>query len=345
MVHLKDLVRREEQTRKFFPGHGLCAGCGAPILVRVVLNTIQDPVVVINATGCLEVATTRYPYTAWGVPWIHVAFENAAAVASGVETAYRALRSKGRIDRDVIFVVFGGDGGTYDIGLQALSGALERGHRFVYICYDNEAYMNTGNQRSGATPMGASTSTTPAGAKSPGKLQRRKDLTEIVISHHIPYVAQASISEWQDLAMKVERASQADGSSFINVLSTCTRGWGFPMKKAVDMAHLAVQTCYWPLYEVIEEEIWNLTYEPEPHTPEERAKWGRYGLDITEWLRPQRRFRHLFRRIQVKEDEQDCEELVVKTEHKALVGEIQRRVEDDWQRLLLRCGRAPRVSV
>lgn len=334
MIHLKELVRREEHIRKFFAGHGLCAGCGAPILVRAVLNAIEDPMVVINATGCLEVATTRFPYSAWGTPWIHVAFENAAAVASGVETAYRALRRKGKLARDMVFVVFAGDGGTYDIGLQALSGALERGHRFVYICYDNEAYMNTGNQRSGATPQGAYTATTPIGSQSAGKLQRRKDLTEIVVAHHIPYAAQASISDWQDLLTRLEQAVEADGPSFLNVLSTCTRGWGFPAEKAVTMAHLAVQSCYWPLYEVVEG-AWRLTYEPEPRTPEERAKWGRYGLGITEWLKLQGRFAHLF---QKKGDE-----ISVKPEHKALVSGIQRQVERDWEQLLTKCSRTAPV--
>jgi pyruvate ferredoxin oxidoreductase beta subunit len=253
-----------------------------------------------------------------------------------VETAYRVLRRKGKISQEMVFVVFAGDGGTYDIGFQALSGALERGHRFVYICYDNEAYMNTGNQRSAATPQGASTTTTPVGTQSSGKIQRRKELTEIAIAHHIPYAAQASISDWQDLVTKVERAVQMNGPSFLNVLSTCTRGWGFPPEKAVSMAQLAVQTCYWPLYEVVED-AWSLTYEPEPRTPEERAKWGRYGLDITEWLKLQGRFGHLFQR--------ENGQLFVRPEHKELVAEIQRQVERDWEKLLARCDRSGRMSV
>ena len=164
---LKTLVRNERGTPPLRGGHSLCQGCGIPMVVRTVLDSIDTPKVVVIATGCLEVATTRYPTTAWNVPWLHVAFENAAAVASGVETAYRALRKRGRLPQDepLTFVVFAGDGGTYDIGLQALSGALERGHRFVFVCYDNEAYMNTGVQRSGATPFGASTTTSPAGAR------------------------------------------------------------------------------------------------------------------------------------------------------------------------------------
>ena len=156
------------------------------MVVRTVLSTIRQPVVVVNATGCLEVATTRFPATAWNVPWLHVAFENAAAVASGVESAQRALRRRHALpaDQDVAVVVFAGDGGTYDIGLQALSGALERGHRFLFVCYDNEAYMNTGVQRSGATPFGASTTTSPTGLESFGKAQRRKDMTAVAVAHH-----------------------------------------------------------------------------------------------------------------------------------------------------------------
>ena len=165
MSRLKTLVRNEHGTPPLRGGHSLCQGCGIPMVVRTILDSIDTPVVVVSATGCLEVATTRYPTTAWNVPWLHVAFENAAAVVSGVETAYRALARRNGLPQDepVTFVALAGDGGTYDIGLQALSGALERGHRFVFVCYDNEAYMNTGVQRSGATPFGASTTTSPAG--------------------------------------------------------------------------------------------------------------------------------------------------------------------------------------
>ena len=182
------------------------------MVVRTVLeHDHASPVVVVNATGCLEVATTRYPTTAWNVPWLHVAFENAAAVASGVESAQRALRRRHALpaDEEVAVVVFAGDGGTYDIGLQALSGALERGHRFLFVCYDNEAYMNTGVQRSGATPFGASTTTSPAGLESFGKAQQRKDMTAIAVAHHVPYVAQAAATHWHDLSVKVERAVAA----------------------------------------------------------------------------------------------------------------------------------------
>ena len=185
------------------PGHRLCAGCGASIVVRQMLAAIDEPVVIGNATGCLEVATTIYPYTAWRVPWIHNAFENAASTVSGVEAAYRSLVRQGKIpEQNVKFIAYGGDGGTYDIGIQALSGAMERGHQMLYVCYDNGAYMNTGIQRSSATPYGAHTTTSPAGKVIPGKTQFRKDLAAIMAGHNIPYVAQAAPSQWRDLMQK-----------------------------------------------------------------------------------------------------------------------------------------------
>jgi len=309
MPTIKQLARNESKEKRFRGGHSLCRGCGIPIAVRTILNSIETQVVVINATGCLEVATTRFPTTAWNVPWLHVAFENAAAAASGVEAAYRSLQKRGALSENepITFVVFGGDGGTYDIGLQSLSGALERGHRFMYVCYDNEAYMNTGIQRSSATPFGASTTTSPSGTQSFGKAQRRKDLTAIVEAHHIPYVGQSSISHWHDLSEKAKKASAVDGPSFINVLSTCQLGWRHDPKDAVNVAHLAVETCFWPLYE-IENGRYRLTHEPVKKRP------------IEHWLKIQGRFDHLF-----------------KDENKHLLREIQEQVDKDWNRLLERC--------
>ncbi len=222
MPSLKELSRQPEIVTG---GHRLCAGCGAPIVVRQALKALKHPVVVANATGCLEVATAIYPYTAWRCSWIHSAFENAAATMSGVEAAYRSLKRQGKIKDEIRFIAFGGDGGTFDIGFQSLSGAMERGHRMVYLCYDNEAYMNTGIQRSSATPMGAETTTTPAGQVIPGKVQHRKDLTAIMAAHDIPYVAQVSPSHWNDLVTKLEKAFEADGPAFINAIAPCPRGW------------------------------------------------------------------------------------------------------------------------
>ncbi|HIP98993.1 TPA: pyruvate ferredoxin oxidoreductase, partial [Candidatus Bipolaricaulota bacterium] len=250
------------------------------MIVRTVLNSIEDPVVVASPTGCLEVASSRYPTTAWNVPWIHSAFENAAATISGVEAAYKALSRKGKIEKRIRFVVFAGDGGTYDIGLQALSGALERGHDFLYVVLNNEAYMNTGVQRSSATPRCAHATTSPAGSVIPGKPQDRKDLTEIVVGHHVPYAAQASVSHLIDLANKVERAMRFEGPKFLNVYSTCPLGWRTPWDSAIEVAKLAVETRYWPLYEVVEG-VYRITYKPKEKRP------------IEEWLKPQGRFRHL----------------------------------------------------
>ena len=309
MSRLKTLVRNEGGLPPLAGGHALCQGCGVPLVVRTVLNTLTTPVVVVNATGCLEVATTRFPTTAWNVPWIHVAFENAAAVAGGVESAQRALRRRHALPagEEVAVVVFAGDGGTYDIGLQALSGALERGHKFLFVCYDNEAYMNTGIQRSGATPFGASTTTSPSGLESFGKAQQRKDMTAIAVAHHVPYVGQAAASHWHDLSQKVERAAAADGPAFLNVLTNCPLGWGHEPRDGIRILDAAVNSCFWPLYEVVDSE-YRLTYEPREIVP------------IEEWLRPQKRFAHL-----------------LKPENAELRGEIQRRVDGDWQSLRERC--------
>lgn len=291
MPTLKELSQIPE---RLVAGHRLCAGCGASIAVRQILMATKNPVVVGCSTGCLEVATTIYPYTAWKTPWIHNAFENVASTISGAETAYRALKKRGRlpirvdsrssnkISDDLRFIAFGGDGGTYDIGIQALSGVLERGHRMVYVCYDNEAYMNTGIQRSGATPLGASTTTAPAGKVKPGKEQFRKDLTAICAAHHIPYVAQATIWPWSDLVKKAEKAFNANGPAFLNVLCPCPRGWRFPGEKTVEIAKLAIQTGFWPLYEV-ENGVLRITYPVKKRKP------------LLEWIKSQGRYKHLLK--------------------------------------------------
>jgi pyruvate ferredoxin oxidoreductase beta subunit len=278
------------------------------MVVRTIIDTIDTPVVVVSATGCLEVATTRFPTTAWNVPWLHVAFENAAAVVSGVEVAYRAQAKRGGLPQagPITFLVLAGDGGTYDIGLQALSGALERGHRFLFVCYDNEAYMNTGVQRSGATPFGASTTTSPSGLDSFGKAQQRKDMTAIAVAHHVPYVAQAAANHWQDLSEKVERAAAADGPAFVNVLTDCPVGWGHEPKLSPQILNAAVDSRFWPLYEVRDGE-YRLTYDPREVVP------------VEDFLRPQKRFAHLFA-----------------AGSDGRVEEIQRRLDADWDELVAR---------
>ena len=309
MSRLKTLVRHEAGTPPLRGGHALCQGCGIPMVVRTIIDTIDTPVVVVSATGCLEVATTRFPTTAWNVPWLHVAFENAAAVVSGVEVAYRAQAKRGGLPQagSITFLVLAGDGGTYDIGLQALSGALERGHRFLFVCYDNEAYMNTGVQRSGATPFGANTTTSAVGAAALGKAQQRKDMTAIAVAHHIPYVAQGASSHWQDLSEKVERAAHAEGPAFLNVLTNCPVGWGHEPRQAIEILNAAVDSCYWPLYEVVDGR-YRLTYTPEQIVP------------VEEWLRPQKRFTHLFT-----------------DSGSAALREIQSQVDADWRSLVERC--------
>ena len=305
-LKLKELSKKEDRLTS---GHRLCAGCAAPIIVRQILTAIDEPVVVANATGCLEVSTTIYPYTAWNVPWIHTAFETAASTISGVEAMYRSLVKQGKIeDRGLKFVAFGGDGGTYDIGIQALSGMMERGHKALYVCYNNEAYMNTGIQRSGATPLGAWTTTSPVGSVIPGKPRHRKDLTAIAAAHDIPYAAQASPHNWRDLMKKVRKAVAANGASFINVLSSCNRGWRHETDETLEVTRLAVETCYWPLYEV-EDGEWKLTYRPKEKLP------------IEEFLKPQGRFRHLF-----------------SEQNKHIIGQLQAEVDRKWRQLLQRCG-------
>ncbi len=281
MANLKELTHREDRLAG---GHRLCAGCGASIAVRqVLLGAGEAPVVVGCATGCLEVSTTIYPYSSWRTPFIHNAFENAAATVSGIESAFKGLKRAGKIpaDKRVKFVAFGGDGGTYDIGLQSLSGAMERGHDMVYVCYDNGAYMNTGIQRSSATPKGAWATTAEVGAAQQGKQQRRKDLTQIMAAHNIPYVAQASISHWKDLTAKAGKAFAVEGPAFLNVFAPCPRGWRIPSDQSVEIAKLAVQTGFWPLYEV-EDGTFRQTVRVVNRKP----------LEV--FLRPQGRFKHLF---------------------------------------------------
>ena len=301
-----NLKKMASQGDLLAPGHRACAGCAGASILRMIANTAGPNTVVGLATGCMEVVTTIYPYTAWRIPYIHNAFENVAATISGVETAYRALKKKGKIDKKINFIAIGGDGGTYDIGLQALSGAMERGHNMLYICYDNEAYMNTGIQRSGATPYGAATSTTPAGKKIPGKRQHRKPLTEIMVAHDIPYVAQASPHNFMDFMRKIQRALEIDGPAFINVIMPCPVGWRFPENQSIEMARKAVDSCFWPLFEV-EYGEWKLNYNPE--------KTGK-KIPIEEWIKPQGRFRHLFA-----------------PENRHIIDELQAWVDKNWARL------------
>ena len=285
--NMKEIIATKPS--RFSEGHRMCAGCGAPVVARHILRALkeEDHAVIANATGCMEVSTFTYPYTAWTDSFIHTAFECAGSTLSGVEAAYKSLKKQGKLDEKddehTKFIAFGGDGGTYDIGIQALSGAMERCHDLTYVCYDNGAYMNTGIQRSSATPRFADTTTSPAGKVIPGKMQSRKDLTEILVSHHIPYVAQTiAFMDFRDLYEKAEKAIYTEGPTFLNVFSPCPRGWGYPTEDLMEINKLAVQTCYWPLYEVVDGK-YKITYKPAKKLP------------IEEFLKPQKRFRHMFK--------------------------------------------------
>jgi len=305
-IEFQELAEGEEL---FSPGHAACPGCAGPVIIRQVLLAARAEGVRIAgaiATGCMEVVTTIFPHSAWRMPMVHSAFENAASTISGVEAAYRALSRRGRVMEEIRFLAFGGDGGTYDIGLQALSGAMERGHDFTYLCYDNGAYMNTGIQRSSATPQGAFTMTAQAGSEAAGKPQQRKDLTAVAEAHGIPYAAQAAPHRPRDLMGKVRKAIRTRGPCFINVLSPCPRGWRHETGDTLQVSRLAEETCFWPLYEV-EEGGLTLSRKPKEKKP------------VRQWLESQGRFAHL-----------------LDGENEDLVNEIQARTDAKWDALLKR---------
>jgi pyruvate ferredoxin oxidoreductase beta subunit len=273
------------------------------------MKALRGPTVIIAATGCNEVASTIYPYTSWKLPWAHVAFENAAAVASGVVEAYNAMARRGVDMGHIDVIAMAGDGGTYDIGIQALSGAMERGHDFLYICVDNEAYMNTGIQRSGSTPHGADTTTSPAGSAIPGKPEWKKDLIGICAAHGIEYAATASPAYWNDYMTKVRKGIEVNGPAVIDVLSPCPLGWRHESARSIEMVKLAVETRFFPVYEF---------------------EHGKYKLNMTvpkpkpveELLKAQGRFGHLFK----------------PTYRKEVVDEIQQNVDANWNRILKLCA-------
>lgn len=299
------------KPERFSGGHRLCAGCGAGIAVRGVLRALnpEDKAVICNATGCLEVSSFMYPHTAWQDSYIHNAFENAGATAGGVEAAYRALKKRGKVDDTYKIIAFGGDGGTYDIGFQSLSGAMERGHDMVYVCYDNEAYMNTGIQRSSSTPRFADATTTPVGTVSYGKPQNKKNLTDILVSHNIPYVAQTTfLGDFRDLHQKAHKAIYTEGPAFLNILSPCPRGWRYETEDLAAICSLAVETCVWPLFEV-ENGVWRLTYQP------------RKKLPVAEFLKKQGRFKHMFQKG-----------------NEWMIDEAQRYVDARWESLVAKCN-------
>lgn len=270
-----------DQKEYFSCGHRACQGCGEALAIRLVLKATGKNVIVANATGCSEIISSCFPQSAWEIPWIHIAFENTAAVASGIERALKVLNRKGKHSKKLPKVLgFAGDGGTADIGLQALSGTFERGDNVLYVCYDNEAYMNTGVQRSGATPYGAWTTTSPSGKKSIGQRTWKKDMVKIAIAHNIPYAATACPSYPFDLINKVKKAVNIEGPSYIHILSPCPTGWRCDSSLTIKMGRLAVQTGIFPLYEY-EDEKYKLTYDISLLKP------------VKDYLKSQGRFRHL----------------------------------------------------
>jgi pyruvate ferredoxin oxidoreductase beta subunit len=299
-------VRTLTQKEYFSPGHRSCQGCAEALAVRLVAKALGRNVIIASATGCMEIVSSPLPYTAWRVPWIHVAFENTAAVASGVESALKVLMRKGRIPhKKVVALAMAGDGGTADIGIQALSGAFERGHNFVYICTDNEAYMNTGIQRSSSTPFGAATTTSPVGRVRMGQITWKKNMPAIAAAHNIPYVATACPSYPIDLVQKVKKAADIEGPAYVHILSVCPTGWRSATELSIKLGRLAVETGIFPLYEV------------------ERGQY-RLNMDfpklkpIKEYTKLQGRFRHLT-------DE--------------MIGEIEKRVHREYEQLRAKAGK------
>ncbi len=263
-----------EKTELFAPGHLACAGCGCTSALRLALKASGKDVVVISATGCMEVVSSAYPTTAWRVPWIHATFENASAVASGIAAAFKHSNVKTKI------LTIGGDGGTFDIGFQSLSGALERNTNFTYVCYDNSAYMNTGIQRSGATPKYAATTTSPAGKVIHGKVEQKKNMPFIVASHSNTYVATANMAFPVDYYNKVKKGLEHDGPAYIQVFSPCVPGWKIQSNMTVEVAKRAYLSKITPLYEI---ENGVLKFSMKPSKP----------IPVKDYLKLQGRFKHL----------------------------------------------------
>lgn len=307
-----------EKPELFLSGHRACAGCGPATVLRLIMKATRGPTIVTEATGCMEVASSIYPYTSWGTPWLHTAFETVAANASGIEAALKALKKKGRLKHAHVDVIaIAGDGGTYDIGFQALSGAVERGHDFLFVLYDNEAYMNTGIQRSGGTPLGAATTTSPAGTVVPGKLEHKKPIAEIMVAHEMPYVATASPYYWRDLIAKARKGLEVEGPAFLHVFAPCPRGWRTEPAKTIEYSRLAVETCVFPLWEAVDGKYsLSIPSRVFARAPEKKKP-------VTEYLKGQGRFRHLFM-----------------PQNKALLETIQRLTDEKWLKLLKKCGEA-----
>jgi len=279
-----------EECKLFMSGHTACAGCPETIAINNILKASGKNTVVVNVTGCTEIISSQYPKTSWGVHYIHVAFENAGAVASGVDAALKKLNIKGNV------IALAGDGGTFDIGLQSLSGMVDRGHNVLYICLDNECYSNTGVQRSSSTPYAAWTTTTPIGKKSIGNQTFKKPIVEMMVAQGIKYAATTSVAYPKDIQNKVKKALSIEGPKFMLIHCPCPIAWRFDPSKTIEIARLAVETGMWVIYEV---ENGKKTINIQP----ERKK-------VEEYLKAQGRFKHL-------------------TEKE--IEMIQKKVDEDWK--------------
>jgi pyruvate ferredoxin oxidoreductase beta subunit len=307
ITSVKNLKEFSTTNERFEGAHLLCPGCAHSMIVRELMNCSDDNLVISTNTGCLEVSTAVYPYTSWDTSWIHIGFENAATAAAGAEAMYKARKRKGTLknpDAPVKFVAFGGDGSTYDIGFQWLSGAVERGHNFTYICLDNENYANTGGQRSSSTPIGASTTTAPAGRVSYGEKRNKKDMMAIMAANGASYVAQVAPNKWKNMAQAFQKALSIDGPCYINALSACTTEWKFDPKDTINISDLATDSLVFPLYEIIDGTELNITYRPKNILP------------VKDYLAAQGRFKHLF-----------------KPENAHILEEWQKRVDEKWEYL------------
>ncbi len=304
---IKNLKELSTSNDRFEGAHLLCPGCAHSIIVRELMNCTDDNLVIASNTGCLEVCTAVYPYTSWDTSWIHIGFENAATSISGAEAMYKARKRKGTLkdpDAPTKFVAFGGDGSTYDIGFQWLSGAVERGHDFTYICLDNEVYANTGGQRSSSTPIGASTTTSPAGRISYGEKQKKKDMIAIMAAHGAPYVAQLAPNKWKSMVKGFQTALATEGPCFINTVSACTTEWKFDPKDTIGITDLATDSLMFPIYEIINGTELNILYRPKNVIP------------VEDYLGAQGRYRHLF-----------------KPENKHVIEKIQKDIDEKWEYL------------
>lgn len=304
---IKNLKEFSTSADRFEGANLLCPGCAHSIIVREVLNATNDDLILSASTGCLEVCTAVYPYTSWDASWIHIGFENGSSAVAGAEAMYKALKTKGRLkqpDRVPKFVAFGGDGATYDIGFQWISGCFERGHNMMYVCLDNEVYANTGGQRSSSTPIGSSATTSPAGSTSYGEKKHKKDMMSIMAAHGAPYVAQVAPNKWKDMVAKIQKGFAAEGPVYINAMSACTTEWKFAPEDTIAVSDLAVDSLVFPLYEIIDGRKLNITYRPKNVIP------------VRDYLGAQGRFKHLFTK-----------------QYDYLIDEWQKRVDKDWDYL------------